>query len=640
MLKTTQKTPKTPSKKQVYIWMHDTPYYADLLRGDFFGGLLDATMRNRSIWGFDSEFLMSGRINEPSDVCSVQFSDGSLLNSVVLEDADSLKDWLHNHEHVKALFGFVVLPDLGSIEEWLGEKHVSIKTRGVQTIGEIKYRGFNAKVYDARPLLANFGLRRLEDCGRVVGFPKLPKPDWLGLRKAPSKSERDRFVEYAKADAIITSRIVKWLADNFGADPEKHASAGTLARDTFALPKRLRRVKRTIVLPPLERMVKTACFAGRSEGFITGFSPSVTYNDVKSLYPCSLVATRALDVVSATPCNVSDLNIDKNADLNDARYGWVEGVFETHNDLWGLPLRGSNNFYANGVVSGFYHTFDLIAAKAEVLAVAHAYQPIFKRSKTHDAYADMLINRLDGRMSETERMFAKGVLNSLSGKLGQSKPCFSRTSNFFAYSTVLAHSHLLMSRLFDKCAGKIYAMDTDSIFSDLNMAGKHFELSDGERSIPIIMSVKGCGDLSFFRSKNYILKPKDIDLARYHDLSAEDRARVVVGRHGWQYFYEDFLKLADGSITELRTRKDIKHTLLTRAHEALKMAKGRWKTRPVTLSLAKIKALLNADKKRRRSNYDSYGLVMQKCNVKSKAWVYEDLMCMEKENPLDYPKVQ
>jgi len=96
------------------------------------------------------------------------------------------------------------------------------------------------------------------------------------------------------------------------------------------------------------------------------------------------------------------------------------------------------------------------------------------------------------------------VLNSLSGKLGQAHP-IARTSNFFAYSTLLAHSNLVMSMLFDKCP-RVLVMDTNSIFPKTNMGGKWFELTDGERSIPIVMDVKGKGDLAFFRSKNYILK--------------------------------------------------------------------------------------------------------------------------------------
>jgi len=569
--------------------------------------------------GLDSEFLMSGRVKAPEDVHSVQFSFGSPENTVVLETARELKEWLHNHRWVKIAYGFVILPDLGSIEEWLGEGHVSYRDRGSQLIGRIGYGGASITVYDARPLLQSFGLRRLEDCGRVVGFPKLAKPEWLGLRAWQNESEHEEFLKYAKADAIITSRIVAWLYERCGADPVLHASAGTLARDQFVLPKRLKRRKRRVVLSPLERAVKNACYAGRSEGFTVGFTPSVVYNDVKSLYPCSVVVSKALQIVDVVPCRFSELAISD--DLNETRYGWVEGIFETDNDLWGLPLRGTNNFYATGVIQGFYHTFDLASAKARVVDVAHCYKPVFRCSEAHAKYADMLIRRIEGKMSKDENMLAKAVLNSLSGKLGQAHP-IARTSNFFAYSTLLAHSHFVMSWLFDKCPSPILAMDTDSIFSQSDMSGKHFELTDGEYSIPIIMEVKGKGDLAFFRSKNYILKSKD--------------GKFVFGRHGWVYWLEDYLKLFDG-VNELWTRVDVKHTLLTKQKEAQALAKGRWKTKPVKLDLAKIKSLLTADIKRMRPTFDSYQLVLGRKHVGSRAWNYEYVMDMKDDNPLDFP---
>lgn len=581
-----------------------------------------------TIWAFDSEFLMSGRAGHGEDIQSVQFSDGSLGNSVVCESSADLKAWLASHRHVKVLYAFVLLPDAASVGEWLGDcdcvKHIRFKYRGSQLTAKLAYRGFNAQLYDSRPLLQSFAVRRLEDAGRIVEFPKLPKPSWLGLRHWRNTAEHDAFHAYALADAVITARVVKWMRDNFHADPATHASSGTLARDVFNLPKRLGRLKKTVVLPPLERAVRSVCFAGRNDGFVTGFTPNVAYNDAKNLYGVDICVTRALEIVDAEPCGIKDLSVDPNTALDDTRFGWVEGAFETHLDLWGLPLRGRNNFYATGVVSGLFHTFDLIAAKAEVLSVAHCYRPKFTHSNAHTTATKMLLDYLENRTkTKIEATYNKALLRSISGKLGQSHP-IARTSNFFAYSTVLAHSHAVMSRLFDKCPTPILAMDTDSIFTQSDMSGKWFELSDGEHTIPVILDCKGKGDLSFFRAKTYILKGID---------------DCVFGRHGWQYFLEDFLRLADGSVTKLETRQDIKHTLLTRQREAQKMAKGRWFTKPVTLSLEDLKCLLKADLKRRREDGDSYGLVMQKKNCLSRAWNFEELMQMRAENPLDFPTI-
>ncbi len=88
------------------------------------------------------------------------------------------------------------------------------------------------------------------------------------------------------------------------------------------------------------------------------------------------------------------------------------------------------------------------------------------------------------------------------------------------------------------------------------------------------------------------------------------------------------------------TRKDIKHTLLTRQREALKMAKGRWRSKVVKLNSEKIKALLNADFKRERLTYNSFQLVMERRSINSSAWIYEDVMSIKQENPLDYPRMR
>lgn len=561
---------------------------------------------DRVIWAFDSEFIMSGRAGCPDDVHTIQFSDGK--NAYVMESSKQLKKWLINHRHIRTLYGFVVLPDLGSLAEWLGDKAVLFKRRGIQHSGWIKYAGAKMHVVDAQPILAGFGLRRLADCGNMIGYPKLPKPEWLGLRKWQTKKESEEFIEYAKADAIITSRIVEWLISNYGADPARFISSGTLAGQYFNFPRRLKMVKNKVLISPFESMVKSFTFAGRSEGFITGFSKNVIYNDVASLYPCSIVATRALQIKSAKPCDFKELAVTD--DLSESRYGWVEGDFRTTNDMWGLPVRGKRNYYMTGSISGLYSTFDIAAAKAEIINVKRCYKPIFREDKAeHDKYADMLMKKLEGKFGSKEKGYFKAILNAVSGKLGQSKPVSER-SNFLAYNILLGHSHLVMSKLFDKCCAPIIGMDTDSIFSRADMSGKWFKVSDGERSLPIRMDVKGKGDLAFFRSKRYIMVG---ELSCY-------------GAHGWRYWIEDFKKMFNGNLTELDTRIDIKHTLLTRQKEAIKMAKGRWRTRPEHLTLDKIKELLSADDKRQRDNYDSYGLVMLRKNVPSKAWNYDDYM--------------
>jgi hypothetical protein len=294
-------------------------------------------------WGLDSEFMQSGRANEPADVHSIQISDGA-ENTFFIESSDQLKKWLSSHHSINDLYGFVALPDLASVSVWLPKGAVKIYMRGCQTVGTIKYGGFKAKMWDVRPLLLSLGIRRLAQAGDVVGFPKLEKPAFLGLRAPEGEEEKRQFIEYANADAVITSRIVKWLWDNFQADPRKHTSAGTLAKEAFQLPKRLQRVGPEIFVPPLERIARNCCYAGRSEGFWTGYIPHALYNDVKSLYPTDLVLTHALDITGMRQCDtkLAEQWLDHKQPiaafmdhvLESRPFGWVNGCFEVDNDLW------------------------------------------------------------------------------------------------------------------------------------------------------------------------------------------------------------------------------------------------------------------------------------------------------------------
>jgi hypothetical protein len=592
-------------------------------------------------WGLDSEFMQSGRANEPADVHSIQISDGTPDNTFFFDSADALKHWLNSHHSITDLYGFVALPDLASVSVWLPKGAVKISIRGCQTWGKIRYGGFEARMWDVRPLLLSLGIRRLAQAGDVVGFPKLEKPAFLGIRAPESTEEKRAFIEYANADAIITSRIVKWLWDNFKADPAKHTSAGTLAKEAFQLPKRLQRVGLEVFVPPLERIARNCCYAGRSEGFWTGYMPHTLYNDVKSLYPTDLALTHALDITGMRQCDVKlaagwldhkqPISAFLDTVLESKPFGWVDGCFEVDNDLWGLPMRGNNVFYCQGRITGTWHSLDLVAAKAKPLYINHAWEPVFEPSWQHGTYVKMLMERLDGKISKVDSMYGKAILNALSGKLGQSHP-IGATSNFFAYGTCLAGSHLLMSRLFDKCqtlGGTVYAMDTDSAFSDLDMQGHHWDLSDGQYSIPVIMDVKGKGALSFFRAKTYVM----------HDDSEVDGKETVYGRHGWQYFVEDFLRCRLGRMESLQTRKDIKHTLNTRQKKAQAMEIGRWQTEPVTLDRLKLQSLLRADPKRRRESRDSYSLVSERKCQPSTSWAYDELLNQTDISGLEFPRM-
>jgi len=563
--------------------------------------------------GFDSEFLPAGRKGNPENVHSVQFSDG-LNDNYFLESPEELKDWLRNrHRSLTEIFGFNMLCDLGAIKEWLGEKHVQVVKHRGKLVGKIQYSGCKVRVYDTRPLLVNFGLRRLEQVGTVVKVPKLPKPAFLGLRKWETPEEHEAFKNYAIQDAIITARATEWLIDQNGCDPRRHASAGTLAATFFNFPKRHKRAKgNRVAMPPIERTIAQSTYAGRSEMFVTGYNPFAYYNDVKSLYPCSIFATRALTISGVEPCEPDEITIS--TDLNNPNFGWLVGCFETHNRMWGLPIRAKQITYVNGKVTGMFHSFDVAAARAKTIWIAKAYRPTFdpSRDSAQQKFNQMLLNRVEGRLDSREARFAKAVLNSTYGKLGQSHP-ESPTTNFPAFTTILAHSHLIMSNLFDQCPTPILGMDTDSIFSATDMSGKYGDLTDGELSLPIIMEVKGKGELAAFRSKSYMMRE-------------EGKPITVYGRHCWHYFVEDYFKLWENPEFPFMTRIQVKHTLKTRQKAALKLPLGFWDEKPVKLTRQKVCDLLEADLKRARLTYDSYTLFESRKSVSSQPYNMDNLL--------------
>ena len=576
---------------------------------------------NKCPWSIDSEFLMSGRANRPEDVLTVQFSRGLEETAKIFCDPEELKKFLvRSLYRTKVVYGYAILADLGSILEWLGKKAVKVKRKSLQHYGVVKYGRFKAKFVDCQSLVHSFGIHRLEDAGVLVGLHKLAKPEWLGKRKPKNREERQYFERYAKRDAVVTSRLVGGIRQLFDADPVRHISAGTLARDYFGFPRRKGWKEK---FRNIELMIQQKIFAGRSEVRINGFSKDVGYYDWKSLYPWSMLGTHCLDVERIIECDFKELSIPGGASSLDdwERQGWVLGTVQCNDSIWSLPIKVfNNNVYVTGTFQGLWSTWDLAASQAKILHVVKCWRPIMKPKGMHEMLAKMYLDRVEGKLDEIESMRAKAVMNAASGKLGQNKPKPSVTTNFLAYSLLLGHSHFTMALSQRKCVnkgGKIFGEDTDSIFSDKDLTGKYWTMFDGENYIPSFMDCKGFGDLMFFRSKRYILW----DLGQPFVWGKNP----VYARHGWDYFLEDYLDLFTQDIHEIRTRRDVKHTLLTREKEALEMALGRWKNKPVRLDEAKITALLVADWKRKREDYDSFHLAMKRKNSKSRPWSEDDV---------------
>jgi hypothetical protein len=516
---------------------------------------------------------------------------------------------------------------------------------GVQHRAWIQYTSTEFIVVDMMPILYNFVFHRLEDLHKICGLHKKTKPNWLGKRRWRDQYEFDDFKDYSMTDAEITARAAAWLVQEQRVDPVKYMSAGTIAKDYFNFPQRLTKLPGNAgyEVPYIESLIDQTTSAGRSECFLNGFIQDVTYHDVQSLYPLSIVATRCLQIDGVT--DVPDFEWSSyERSIPDAftlpsemdgstipLYGWIRGSFfvdPEKQDKWGLAQRGEErNYYCVGRIHGTFSTFDLCAAHAKPLAIEKVWRPIYSDQAlaSHNKYCETLEHKLDPGTTIEQAYKLKAVLNAASGKLCQSHPTASATSNYPAYSMLIGYSHLIMSRLFDRYDSEIISIDTDSILGRKKMLGQQDEVTDGEQSFAVNLKDKGHGNVASFRSKQYVLWDESLGYV--------PGVNPKYAAHGWDFFTDHFKRLYWGKITYLNTGREVKHTLLTNHDDAKWLPLGHWYYEPAILTLKTISERVRCDSKRVRENDDSYGLVIQRKCAGSKARNYqEELLVVRPRN--------
>jgi len=220
------------------------------------------------------------------------------------------------------------------------------------------------------------------------------------------------------------------------------------------------------------------------------------------------------------------------------------------------------------------------------------------------------MQKLEGRYVDLlEKYGIKNIANASLGSLGMFRPQPSSTSNFPAYSTGLAMSHLIMSRIFDLAPKPIHYIDTDSLFVEKLIQGKMFDLTDlnQEWTIPVVLELKGFGEQPYiFRSKLYYLN-KD-----------------VCAVQGVKIEFSDWLKIVT-TLPDLTTAKrQIKGTIRTKSSKANELQFGRWYYEILGLRLEDFARNFQADDKRWRETYDSYNLCREKRYVSSRAWTSKE----------------
>lgn len=595
------------------------------------------------VWGFDSEFITEKNKQEAK---MLQFF-GSRNRKIVCRTRDDVVEFFTNKQP-KHIFAFNLACELGSLEllgfkrkrwhenyDWkefhLGSQlRASLTCKWKGSYDENKHR-LKINFYDIQQLAKQLGLWNLNAIGeflvkrKVLKYSKLPDDRNPTCASCPffkkclsnevENNPKYDCEEYAVYDSVIVYKFIKWMHQNWGYS-HKIVSSGTLAQEYLHLPKRLPKQKFTYmkdgkektiskcVLTEDEQRISESMFAGRSDAFMNGFFDYLAYLDVKSLYPFSILSSNALMITGVEECSRKEINLSD--DLANRNFGWIFGKFECKDEKWGIPFRhNERNYYINGKgIIGIYNTMDLVAGRTKILKAYQCWKPVFSRKEEyknrHKKYEKLFFDKLRGNLSPVMEKYYKAILNALSGKLGQKKPFLSPRTNFPAYSTLLAHSHLTMAKLF-RIFNQVAYIDTDSIFTPDKETGQ-FELVDDK--YPLILETKAEGKIGIIRAKMY----------RWLD----KKTWKFDAFHSWKYRPFEYSTLIQQIYETGRIPNRYKVTMqkVATANTKEKIMKhiplGYFWEEHDTITDAKAKLLFYADTKRQRKSYKSLTLIARK----------------------------
>jgi hypothetical protein len=235
-------------------------------------------------------------------------------------------------------------------------------------------------------------------------------------------------------------------------------------------------------------------------------------------------------------------------------------------------------------------------------------------------YEELAATKLEDKyQSEVEKYCIKNTINSGTGILGQADPRISETTNPPAYHTLLAESHLIMSRIFHRYHSEehpIYYTDTDSFFYDYPVSETIATLEPCPtlpfqilKTVPVAVDVKGTSrpeGAVIFRGKMYYQSPDN------------------QAASGWKPNPRSFGEIVEGKLRFVDVERQVIRKWKTRDRAAAILKVGRWHIKKERYGLDTIKRLLRADNKRHRANYDSYQLFLDDEKQGSRAWTLDE----------------
>lgn len=135
----------------------------------------------------------------------------------------------------------------------------------------------------------NYARFSVNDLGKILGVPKLEKPDWLGERKPNNKQEEQELKMYNKRDCKITCDFMYYLQE--GINQAGGNLKITIASTSLDVWRRghlnMNLTKESYILKDdkINELIFGAYYGGRTEVFKRGLFKDVNYYDVNSLYP-------------------------------------------------------------------------------------------------------------------------------------------------------------------------------------------------------------------------------------------------------------------------------------------------------------------------------------------------------------------
>ena len=633
-------------------------------------------MKAEYYWGIDTEASNKGKVHTKDDIHTIQVcrSDGEHTGRVFW-NAEEFKEWLQHDvkPRPKILYAFTLPFEYGTLAAW--ELLNASDQRGQHpwqqwadrpiNLFYIKIHRTKIAIFDTRIFFyqlrhGNNYLTNLKAVGEYLTqyykepIEKLPipinPPEEFGTRP-PNLEEREAFKAYGIRDAFISAKAAQWIHENIinkwlgrRVSITKLFSWGTVAKHYFNLPKtnRIRRYGRIIKVEfPNQwhqQIYHKGTFAGRSEAFWTGNVGEAYYNDVSSLYPTSIIQSQCMLIKNVVQFHgntdnlAGQINWRKFYEVTGYPYGWIEGVFHTDDDLWGLPMKvGMNNWYVTGTRYGICHTLDLEASRAKIRHIKAVLVPEFEPKQAHQMkrFEDLTMIKLDKKYkSEIEAFCIKNTTNSTSGILGKARPHFGDTTNIPSYNTLLAQSHLFMSHIFHRYhspAHPVLYTDTDSFFWDRPVEEiiedcrpyptLPFQTLD---TVPLEVGVRGSSrpeGTVLFRGKMYYQNENSMAFS------------------GWKPFPRFFIEIIKTKPTEIYVERQVNRKWKTRDKAAVTLKVGRWFIKREHWSLNKLKQIFRADTKRHRPTQDSYQLFLDDRQEPSRSWTITEAIASIEKTP-------